>query len=77
VITTDSLEVIDLASQYGFDTVLTSTAHNSGTDRINVAANILNLSEDEIIVNVQSDEPFIVSDVVQAVINRVIQIKNS
>lgn len=77
VIATDSLEVIDLASQYGFDAVLTSTAHNSGTDRINEAANILNLSEDEIIVNVQADEPFIEPEVVQAVINRVKQIKDS
>ena len=77
VIATDSLEVIDLASQYGFDAVLTSTSHNSGTDRINEAANILNLSEDEIIVNVQADEPFIEPEVVQAVINRVKQIKDS
>ncbi|MCG3706653.1 3-deoxy-manno-octulosonate cytidylyltransferase [Aliarcobacter butzleri] len=77
VIATDSLEVIDLASQYGFDAVLTSTAHNSGTDRINEAANILNLSEDEIIINVQADEPFIEPEVVQAVINRVKQIKDS
>uniref|UniRef100_UPI004048C021 3-deoxy-manno-octulosonate cytidylyltransferase n=1 Tax=Aliarcobacter sp. TaxID=2321116 RepID=UPI004048C021 len=77
VIATDSQEVIDLASQYGFDAVMTSSAHQSGTDRINEAVNILNLSDDEIIVNVQGDEPFIEIEVVQAVINRVKQVKEN
>lgn len=77
VIATDSQKVIDLAQKHGFDAVLTSSAHQSGTDRINEAVNILNLSEDEIIINVQADEPFIETQVVQAVINRVAQIKEN
>ncbi len=77
VIATDSQEVIDLASQHGFDAVMTSSAHQSGTDRINEAVNILNLSDDEIIVNVQADEPFIEPEVIQAVINRVKQLKEN
>jgi 3-deoxy-manno-octulosonate cytidylyltransferase (CMP-KDO synthetase) len=77
VIATDSVEVVDLAKEYGFDAILTSTSHNSGTDRINEAVNILNLSEDEIIINVQADEPFIELQVVQAVINRVKNIKEN
>ena len=71
VIATDSQEVIDLASQHGFDAVMTSSEHQSGTDRINEAVNKLNLSDDEIIVNVQADEPFIEPEVIEAVINRV------
>lgn len=77
VIATDSQKVIDLASEYGFDAVMTSSSHQSGTDRINEAVNILNLSEDEIIVNVQADEPFIEVEVVQAVINRVKEIREN
>ncbi|MEZ4693533.1 MAG: 3-deoxy-manno-octulosonate cytidylyltransferase [Aliarcobacter sp.] len=77
VIATDSQEVVDLAKEYGFDAVMTSSSHQSGTDRINEAVNILNLSDDEIIVNVQADEPFIEPDVVQAVINRVKKIKEN
>lgn len=71
VIATDSTEVIDLAKEHGFDAVLTSSSHQSGTDRINEAVNKLNLSDDEIIINVQADEPFIEEDVIKAVINRV------
>ena len=71
VIATDSQEVIDLAKEHGFDAVMTSSEHQSGTDRINEAVNKLNLDENEVIINVQADEPFIETQVVEAVINRV------
>ena len=71
VIATDSSEVIELARQHNIKAVMTSTSHQSGTDRINEAVNILNLKDDEVIVNVQADEPFIEPEVVQAVINQV------
>jgi len=71
VIATDSNEVIDLAYKYNIKAILTSEQHQSGTDRINEAANKLNLSSDDIVINVQADEPFIEPNVVQAVINRI------
>lgn len=77
VIATDSLEVLDLAKTHGFEAVLTSNSHQSGTDRINEAVNKLNLPEDEIVVNVQADEPFIEPEVVKAVINRVKEVKQN
>jgi len=72
-IATDSQEVIDLATKHGIKAVLTSSSHQSGTDRINEAANLLGLSDDDIVINVQGDEPFIEPEVVEAVINRVKQ----
>ncbi|MFA6789099.1 MAG: 3-deoxy-manno-octulosonate cytidylyltransferase [Arcobacteraceae bacterium] len=77
VIATDSLEVVELAKQHGFEAVMTSSLHQSGTDRINEAATLLDLAEDEVIINVQADEPFIEPDVVQSVIDRVKQIKKN
>ncbi len=77
VIATDSQDVIDLAKEHGFDAVMTSSSHQSGTDRINEAVNKLNLDENEIIINVQADEPFIETNVVQAVINRVTKLKEN
>jgi 3-deoxy-manno-octulosonate cytidylyltransferase (CMP-KDO synthetase) len=67
VIATDSQEVIDIAKDFNIDAVLTSSTHQSGTDRIYEAAQKLNLAEDEIIINVQGDEPFIETEVVQAI----------
>jgi len=66
-IATDSQDVIDIAAKHDIKAVLTSTEHQSGTDRIYEAAQILDLNEDEIIINVQGDEPFIESEVVQAI----------
>ncbi len=77
VIATDSQEVVELASKHGFDAVLTSKEHQSGTDRINEAVNKLCLNENEVIVNVQADEPFIEPEVVQAVINRVKEVNKN
>jgi len=76
VIATDSTEVVALASQHDIKAVLTSSEHQSGTDRINEAVNILNLPDDEVVVNVQADEPFIEPEVVQAVIDQVKELKN-
>ena len=55
----DESSVLEIAKVHGIKAVLTSKDHQSGTDRINEAAQILGLSESEIIINVQADEPFI------------------
>ncbi len=69
VIATDSQDVINIVKKHGIEAVLTSNTHQSGTDRIYEAAQKLNLAENEIIINVQGDEPFIESDVVQSIYN--------
>ncbi len=63
-IATDSNEVIEVAKKYGFEAVLTGEC-KSGTDRIYEAAKKLNLDENEVIINVQADEPFIEKEVVE------------
>lgn len=59
VVACDEESVKALCESHGIKAVLTSKAHNSGTDRINEAATILGLDDDEIVVNVQADEPFL------------------
>ncbi len=66
-IATDAQEVIDMALSYGIEAIMTSSSHNSGTDRIFEVSQKLNLDDDEVIINVQGDEPFIEKEVVQAV----------
>ena len=69
-IAADTQEVVDLAKDHGFEAILTSQEHQSGTDRINEAAQKLGLSDDEIVINVQADEPFIEESVVKSVLER-------
>ena len=71
VIATDSKEVIDMAQSYNIRAILTSESHQSGTDRINEAANLLGLDDDAIIVNVQADEPFIEPELITALIEKI------
>ncbi len=68
-IATDSKEVTDIAQSYNIKAVMTAKSHQSGTDRIYEAAQKLNLSEDEVIINVQGDEPFIETEVIEAIYN--------
>ncbi len=77
VIATDAQEVIDIANKYGIQTIMTSQKHHSGTDRIFEATQKLGLSDDEVIINVQGDEPFIEEEVVRAVFNLTIKNKNN
>jgi 3-deoxy-manno-octulosonate cytidylyltransferase (CMP-KDO synthetase) len=64
-IATDAQEVVEVAKKYNIEAVMTSVSHQSGTDRIYEAATILGLGENETILNVQGDEPFIEPEVVQ------------
>jgi len=67
LIATDAQEVIDIALKYNIQAVMTLDTHQSGTDRIYEAAKRVGLSDDEVIINVQGDEPFIETDVVEAI----------
>ena len=70
VVAADDEQIISICKEHGVEAMLTSTTHKSGTDRINECANILNLADDEIVINVQADEPFIESGVVEALQKR-------
>ena len=76
-IATDSQEVINIAKKHNINAVLTSHTHQSGTDRIYEAAKKLNLADNEVIINVQGDEPFIETDVVKAIYNLTNKNKNN
>ncbi len=59
IVATDHLEIIAAAAQHGFAAELTAADHPSGTDRIAEIARRRGWSDDEIVVNVQGDEPLI------------------
>ncbi|WP_151899896.1 3-deoxy-manno-octulosonate cytidylyltransferase [Sulfurimonas sp. NW7] len=70
VVACDDERIITTCKKYGIKAMLTSTTHKSGTDRIHECATILNLSDEELIINVQADEPFIEPDVVESLIQK-------
>ena len=70
VVAADDELIIATCKEHGIEAMLTSTTHKSGTDRINECATILNVPDNELIINVQADEPFIEPEVVESLINR-------
>ncbi len=67
IIATDHEDIAKVAQDFGADVCMTDESHVSGTDRLQEVTKKLGLSEQEIIVNVQGDEPLIPP----AVINQV------
>jgi len=58
-IATDDERIREAALRFTANVCLTSTTHQSGTDRIQEVATWLGLAQDAIVVNVQGDEPLI------------------
>jgi 3-deoxy-manno-octulosonate cytidylyltransferase (CMP-KDO synthetase) len=67
VIATDHPEIADAAAAHNLKVCTTSTAHETGTDRLAEAVALLNLGDDEIVVNVQGDEPLIDPELIRKV----------
>jgi len=57
VIATDHQRIADAAQSFCADVLMTSDQHQSGTDRLAEVCQIKQWGEDEIVVNLQGDEP--------------------
>jgi 3-deoxy-manno-octulosonate cytidylyltransferase (CMP-KDO synthetase) len=59
LVATDAASVVQACAAAGVETVLTRSDHPSGSDRLAEACALLGLQGDDIVVNVQGDEPLI------------------
>lgn len=67
VIATDHQKVFDAAKHFTNDVLMTREDHQSGTERLAEVVDLLDLSDDTIVVNVQGDEPLLSPDNVSQV----------
>lgn len=67
VVAADSARIADACSRHGVRAVLTRPDHPSGSDRLAEACEHLGLSRDDVVVNVQGDEPLIDPALIDAV----------
>jgi 3-deoxy-manno-octulosonate cytidylyltransferase (CMP-KDO synthetase) len=70
LVATDDQRIVDALRPFGTRCVMTSVDHQSGTDRIAEVAREL---DDDIIVNVQGDEPEIEPETIDALIKRLVE----
>lgn len=76
-IATDDHRIRDLAHHCNFSVCMTSTAHQTGTDRIAEAVEILQLEEEDIVVNLQGDEPLVPISAVHLAVSALEQHRNA
>ncbi|CAH9019285.1 3-deoxy-manno-octulosonate cytidylyltransferase [Candidatus Nitrosacidococcus sp. I8] len=59
LVATDDLRIAEVAKKHNIEVCITSSSHNSGTDRIAEVVSQRKYLNETIIVNVQGDEPFL------------------
>ncbi|MCY9872369.1 3-deoxy-manno-octulosonate cytidylyltransferase [Vibrio barjaei] len=62
IVATDSIEILEHVEKSGGKAIMTDEAHDSGTKRIVEVVNKLGLSDSQIVLNLQGDEPFVNAD---------------
>ena len=67
VVATDDARVLAACQSHGVEAIMTRSDHLSGSDRLAEACEILKLKDQEIVVNVQGDEPLIAPESIDAV----------
>jgi len=71
IVATDDEKILNVILENGYEAVLTSPHHQSGSDRIAEVAE--NLPEDSIIVNVQGDEPLISPNTIETAVEALLE----
>jgi 3-deoxy-manno-octulosonate cytidylyltransferase (CMP-KDO synthetase) len=67
IIATDDERISNVAKNFGAEVCMTSSSHTSGTSRLFEVASDLDFDDDEIVVNVQGDEPMLNAEVINQV----------
>lgn len=67
IIATDHPEIESTAKTFGAEVCMTSEKHNSGTERLAEVIEKMQIADNEIIVNIQGDEPLVPPVIVEQV----------
>ncbi len=75
-VVTDDDRIMKCVEEFGGKAVMTKEKHPSGTDRIAEAVETLGLTDDDIIVNIQGDQPLFKPSVISAMVKPMIEDKS-
>jgi len=72
IIATDDQRISDACKKFDAKVCMTSKTHQSGTDRLHEVVQALGFSKEEVVVNVQGDEPLIAPSLINQVANNLL-----
>ena len=67
IVATDDMRIANCVTSFGGEYVMTRNDHVSGSDRLAEAAELIGLGDDDIVVNIQGDQPLFPPQVVEQV----------
>ena len=67
VVAADDVRIVQACQAHGIEAVLTRNDHPSGSDRLAETCELLGLDGDDIVVNVQGDEPLLDPQMIESV----------
>ncbi len=73
VVATDDERIAEAVSKFGGEYVFTKRDHATGTDRLAEAAELLDIDEHDVVVNIQGDQPLFPEEVVEQVARPLIE----
>ena len=71
VVATDAREIAAVAERAGYEAILTSPDHESGTERVAEVVGNKSFSEFDVVLNVQGDEPLVDLEALRGAVGRV------
>ena len=77
IVATEDQEIIDDVKRNGFNAILTSNKHKTGTDRIHEALKKSNIRDVDFIMNLQGDEPAIDIDDIKRLNDKMVKINSN
>ena len=77
IVATDDKRIASAVTEFGGEVCMTSTEHQSGTERLAEVIQLNNIDSSKIIVNVQGDEPFIPTENIKQVADNLIRFSDA
>ena len=73
IVATDDERIAEVVRAFGGEVVMTSADHPSGTDRLAQVADLCGFDDDDVLVNVQGDEPLMPAQVIDQVASNLVK----
>ena len=70
-VATDDKRIMECVQGFNGNVIMTSSKHESGSDRIAECAEVLKLNHDDIVLNIQGDEPLIQETMIRELISTI------